>query len=102
MRQFYETYPEITSALLTQLSQTHRYILISCCKTKEERLFYLQLTATERHSTRELHCQINSRTFEHTRLQVSNSDLVIDSLLSHTLTIDNKYLPSDCSKIGLK
>jgi predicted nuclease of restriction endonuclease-like (RecB) superfamily len=83
MRQFYEAYPEITSALLKQLSQTHRYILISRCKTEAERLFYLQLAA-ERHSTRKLHCQINSRTFEHTRLQVSNSDLVIDSLLSYT------------------
>jgi predicted nuclease of restriction endonuclease-like (RecB) superfamily len=56
MRQFYETYPDfpIASALLTQLSWTHHYILISRCKTQEERLFYLQLAATERYSTREL------------------------------------------------
>jgi predicted nuclease of restriction endonuclease-like (RecB) superfamily len=35
MRQFYETYPDfpIASALLTQLSWTHHYILISRCKT---------------------------------------------------------------------
>jgi predicted nuclease of restriction endonuclease-like (RecB) superfamily len=78
MRQFYETYPDfpIASALLTQLSWTHHYILISRCKTQEERLFYLQLAATERYSTRELddlrsvvdHRQINSGIFERTRL----------------------------------
>jgi predicted nuclease of restriction endonuclease-like (RecB) superfamily len=70
MRQFYEIYPDfqIASALLTQLSWTHHYILISRCKTQEERLFYLQLTATERYSTRELDRQINSGIFERTRL----------------------------------
>jgi predicted nuclease of restriction endonuclease-like (RecB) superfamily len=70
MRQFYEIYPDfqIASAVLTQLSWTHHYILISRCKTQEERLFYLQLTATERYSTRELDRQINSGIFERTRL----------------------------------
>jgi predicted nuclease of restriction endonuclease-like (RecB) superfamily len=68
MRQFYETYPDFPSALLTQLSWTHHYILISRCKTEEERLFYLQLAATERYSTRELERQINSSIFERTRL----------------------------------
>jgi predicted nuclease of restriction endonuclease-like (RecB) superfamily len=70
MRQFYETYPdpEIVSALLTQLSWTHHHILISRCKTEAERLFYLQLTTTERYSTRELERQINSSIFERTLL----------------------------------
>jgi predicted nuclease of restriction endonuclease-like (RecB) superfamily len=70
MRQFYETYPDfpIVSALLTQLSWTHHHILMSRCKTEEERLFYLQLAATERYSTRELDRQINSGIFERTRL----------------------------------
>lgn len=70
MRQFYETYPdtEIASALLTQLSWTHHYILMSRCKTEAERLFYLQLAATERYSTRELERQINSSIFERTLL----------------------------------
>jgi predicted nuclease of restriction endonuclease-like (RecB) superfamily len=70
MRQFYETYPnpEIVSSLLTQLSWTHHSILISRCKIEAERLFYLQLAATERYSTRELDRQINSGVFERTRL----------------------------------
>jgi predicted nuclease of restriction endonuclease-like (RecB) superfamily len=70
MRQFYETYPDfqIVSALLTQLSWTHHHILMSRCKSEAERLFYLQLTATERYSTRELERQINSGIFERTLL----------------------------------
>jgi predicted nuclease of restriction endonuclease-like (RecB) superfamily len=70
MRQFYETYPdtEITTALRTQLSWTHHRIIMSRCKTEAERLFYLQLAATERYSTRELERQINSSIFERTLL----------------------------------
>ncbi len=70
MRQFYETYPDsqITTALRTQLSWTHHRIIMSRCKTESERLFYLDLAATERYSTRELDRQINSGIFERTRL----------------------------------
>jgi predicted nuclease of restriction endonuclease-like (RecB) superfamily len=41
---------------------------MSRCKTEAERLFYLELSATERYSTRELDRQINSGIFERTRL----------------------------------
>jgi len=68
MRQFYETYPDITTALRTQLSWTHHRIIMSRCKTEAERHFYLELAATERYSTRELDRQINSSVFERTRL----------------------------------
>jgi predicted nuclease of restriction endonuclease-like (RecB) superfamily len=68
MRRFYETYPEIASALRTQLNWTHHRIIMSRCKTEAERLFYIQLTATERYTTRELERQINSGIFERTLL----------------------------------
>jgi predicted nuclease of restriction endonuclease-like (RecB) superfamily len=68
MRQFYETYPEIASALRTQLNWTHHRIIMSRCKTEAERLFYIQLTVTERYTTRELERQINSGIFERTLL----------------------------------
>ncbi len=70
MRQFYEIYPDslIATALRSQLSWTHHRVIMSRCKTQEERLFYLQLIATERYSTRELDRQINSGIFERTRL----------------------------------
>jgi predicted nuclease of restriction endonuclease-like (RecB) superfamily len=41
---------------------------MSRCKTEDDRLFYLQFAATERHSTRELERQINSSIFERTLL----------------------------------
>ena len=70
MCQFYETYPTLqtVTALGTQLSWTHHRIIMSRCKTEEERAFYLQLTAQEQYSTRELDRQINSGIFERTRL----------------------------------
>ncbi len=68
MRQFYESYPEITTAVRTQLIWTHHRIIMSRCKSEAERLFYLELTATERCSTRELERQINSGIFDRTRL----------------------------------
>jgi hypothetical protein len=68
LRQFYETYPnsEIVLALLTQLRWTHHRIIMSRCKNEAERLFYLELAATERYSTLELDRQINSGIFERT------------------------------------
>ena len=79
MRQFYETYPEIASALRTQLNWTHHRIIMSRCKTEAERLFYIQLTATERYTTRELERQINSGIFERTLLADAKLPLVTQS-----------------------
>jgi predicted nuclease of restriction endonuclease-like (RecB) superfamily len=81
MRQFYEIYPdaEIVSAVLTQLNWTHHSILMSRCKTEAERLFYIQLTATERYTTRELERQINSGIFERTLLADAKLPSVTES-----------------------
>ncbi len=81
MRQFYETYPdaEIVSAVLTQLNWTHHSILMSRCKTEAERLFYTQLTTTERYTTRELERQINSGIFERTLLADAKLPLATQS-----------------------
>jgi predicted nuclease of restriction endonuclease-like (RecB) superfamily len=79
MRRFYETYPEIASAVRTQLNWTHHRIIMSRCKTEAERLFYIQLTATERYTTRELERQINSGIFERTLLADAKLPLVNES-----------------------
>jgi predicted nuclease of restriction endonuclease-like (RecB) superfamily len=81
MRQFYEIYPdtEIVSALLTQLSWTHHSILISRCKTEAERLFYIQIAAAEKYTTRELERQINSGIFERTLLAEAKLPLATQS-----------------------
>jgi predicted nuclease of restriction endonuclease-like (RecB) superfamily len=70
MRQFYETYPDfqIVSPAVTQLSWSNNLIILSRCKTEEERSFYLKLAAKERYSKRELERQISSGVFERTML----------------------------------
>jgi predicted nuclease of restriction endonuclease-like (RecB) superfamily len=109
MRQFYETYPnpEIVSSLLTQLSWTHHSILISRCKTESERLFYLELAATERYSTRELDRQINSGIFERTRLAEAKLLQIahpkpLTGIFRDSYVLDFLKLPSNHSENDLK
>jgi predicted nuclease of restriction endonuclease-like (RecB) superfamily len=109
MRQFYETYPdsEIVSALLTQLSWTHHTLLISRCKTEDERLFYLQLTVTERYSTRELERQINSGIFERTlladaKLPQTNHPKPLTGVFRDSYILDFLNLPPNHSENDLK
>ena len=66
MRQFYETYKddEFVSALLTQISWTNHLLIMSKSKTKEERDFYIALTAKEHYSSRELERQLDSSYYE--------------------------------------
>jgi len=88
MRQFYETYPdfEIVSPVVTQLSWTNNLIILSRCKTEEERIFYLGLAVKERYSKRELERQINSGIFERT-------------ILADVKLMTNKQLPGNASGI---
>ena len=62
MKQFYELYKddEKVSTLLTQLSWSNHLKIMSACKTKEERYFYMGLCIKERYSARELARQIDS------------------------------------------
>ena len=62
MKQFYETYKddEFVSALLTQISWTNHLMIMSKSKTKEERDFYIALSAKEHYSSRELERQLDS------------------------------------------
>lgn len=70
MKQFYETYrnSEKLSPLVREISWTHNLIILSQCKTDEEKEFYLRLSAGERYSKRELERQISSSVFERTAL----------------------------------
>lgn len=81
MRQFYEIYantvivaPVVTQletadlGLLIKINWTHHLIIMSSCKTEEEREFYIRLCIRERYSKRELERQINSGVFERTML----------------------------------
>ncbi len=66
MKQFYETYKddEFVSALLTQISWTNHLMIMSKSKTKEERDFYIALSAKEHYSSRELERQLDSAYYE--------------------------------------
>ena len=58
--------------MVTQLSWSNNLIILSRCKTQEERSFYLNLAVAERYSKRELERQINSGVFERTLLADKN------------------------------
>lgn len=66
MKQFYEAYrgDEFVSPLVTQISWTNHLLILSGCKSREERHFYLALCAREQYSKRALERQINSAYFE--------------------------------------
>lgn len=67
MKQFYETYSqadEKLSTLLREISWSNNLAIMSRCKTEEERLFYIKLSASENYSFRELKRQIDSSLFE--------------------------------------
>ena len=66
MKQFYEAYhtnPKL-SPLVREISWTNNMIIVSKCKTEEEREFYIRLSIKERLSKRELERQIDSAVFE--------------------------------------
>ena len=67
MRQFYEAYREdenLVSALLTQLPWTHHLMLLSQCKSAQEREFYMRSAVVQKWSSRELDRQLGSALFE--------------------------------------
>lgn len=66
MKQFYEVYKDhlILSALLRELSWTNNLMILSKCKTLEEKKFYIKLSIKEKYSSRELERQIGSGTYE--------------------------------------
>ena len=74
MRQFYEAYQGQAklSPLVRVLSWMHNLIILSRCKGKEEREFYLRLTVREKWVKRDLERQITGALFERTVLAPSS------------------------------
>ena len=73
MKQFYELYKddELVTPLVTQISWTNHLIIMSGCKTKKERLFYIKLCIKENYSKRELERQIDSAYYQRYLLSVN-------------------------------
>lgn len=79
MKQFYEIYAgqEKVSALLTQLSWTNHLLIMSGCKSDEEREFYMRLAIKEQYSSRQLERQMDSGYYE--RYMLSHGKLLPES-----------------------
>lgn len=80
MKQFYELYADndIVSPLVTQLSWTNHLIIMSSCKSNEEREFYIKLAIKEHYSKRQLERQIDSGYYE--RYMLSKEKLLPESI----------------------
>ena len=82
MKQFYELYEgnEKVSPLVTQLSWTNHLLIMSGCKSEEEREFYMHLAIKERYSKRELERQMDSGYYE--RYMLSKEKLLPEKIKS--------------------
>ncbi len=109
MKQFYETYrgDSFVSPLVTQISWTNHLLILSGCKSQEERHFYLSLCAKEHYSKRELERQIDSSYYERCMLsktkQISQkvSSDVRGSILD-TYVLEFLNLPDTFSERNLR
>jgi len=70
----------IRETKLTKLSWTHHLVLISSCKTDEEREFYLLLAIKENYTVKELERQINSSFYERAVLSEQKVSTVLNRL----------------------
>lgn len=110
MKQFYELYKDnlIVSPLVTQLSWTNHLLIMSGCKSDEEREFYIKLCIKEGYSKRELERQIDSGYYE--RYMLSKGKLLpepikglkenpfLDSYVIEFLDLPKSFKGSDLRK----
>lgn len=80
MKKFYETYKDndIVTPLVTQISWTNHLLIMSGCKTDEEREFYIRLCIKENYSKRQLERQLDSGYYE--RYMLSKETLLLESV----------------------
>ncbi len=116
MRQFYELYKddEIVSPLVTQLTWTNHLKIMSACKTREERHFYINLAIKERLSKRELARQIDSSYYERymlskvtalpeiKKVKEQTKHVIIDSYVLDFLDLPDMVLEKDLQHAILK
>lgn len=110
MKKFYETYKdnEIVTPLVTQISWTNHLLIMSACKTDEEREFYIRLCIKENYSKRQLERQLDSGYYE--RYMLSTEVLLpesvkklgenpfLDSYVMEFLDLPNEYHENDLRK----
>lgn len=110
MKQFYETYAEndVVTPLVTQISWTNHLLIMSGCKTDEEREFYIRLCIKENYSKRQLERQLDSGYYE--RYMLSKEILLpesvkklgenpfLDSYVMEFLDLPNEFHENDLRK----
>lgn len=91
MKQFYEMYKdnEFVSPLVTQISWTNNLLIMSACKSEEERIFYVNLCAKNNYSKRQLERQLDSGYYE--RYMLSKDKLLPEAVKSFG---ENPFLDS--------
>ena len=110
MKIFYETYKDndIVTPLVTQISWTNHLLIMSGCKTDEEREFYIRLCIKENYSKRQLERQLDSGYYE--RYILSKETLLpesvkklgenpfLDSYVMEFLDLPNEFHENDLRK----
>ena len=110
MKKFYETYKDndIVTPLVTQISWTNHLLIMSGCKTDEEREFYIRLCIKENYSKRQLERQLDSEYYE--RYMLSKETLLpesvkklgenpfLDSYVMEFLDLPNEFHENDLRK----
>ncbi len=110
MKQFYELYKDnpTVSPLVTQISWTNHLLIMSGCKSDEEREFYIKLCIKESYSKRELERQMDSGYYE--RYMLSKEKLLpepikglkenpfMDSYVIEILDLPKNFKESDLRK----
>lgn len=92
MKQFYELYEgnEIVSPLVTQLSWTNHLLIMSGCKSDEEREFYMRLAIKERYTKRQLERQMDSGYYE--RYMLSKDKILPEKVQSELNPFLDSYV----------
>lgn len=110
MKQFYELYKDnsIVSPLLTQISWSNHLLIMSGCKSDEEREFYIRLCIKENYSKRQLERQMDSGYYE--RYMLSREKVLpeavkklgenpfLDSYVMEFLDLPNEFHENDLRK----
>ena len=110
MKKFYETYykNEFVTPLVSQISWTNHLLIMSSCKSDEEREFYIRLCIKENYSKRQLQRQLDSGYYE--RYMLSKDTLFpenvkrlggnpfLDSYIMEFLDLPNEYREIDLRK----
>ncbi len=116
MKQFYELYKddEKVSPLVTQLTWSNHLKIMSSCKTKEERYFYINMCIKENLTKRELIRQIDSSYYERymlsrikpfpeiQKIKNKTKNLIIDNYVLEFLDLPDKILENDLQKSIIK